>query len=259
MDLELAGKVVVITGGSDGLGLGLARTLLREGARVAVCGRDSGRLGEAESVLRQSGGEVLTIQADVSHLDDLDRLITTTYDRWGRLDGLVNNAGTSAARPFMSVTDAEWLQDLELKLFAALRSSRLAHAYLAASGTGSIVNVLNIGAKAPRSRSMPTSVSRAAGMAFTKALSKEWGPDGIRVNAVLIGLIESGQWVRRAQIQGVSTAELYARMVKETDIPLGRVGRAEEFADLAAFLLSMRSGYITGCAINLDGGTSPAV
>lgn len=259
MDLELAGHVIVVTGGSDGLGFALAATLLSEGARVAVCGRDIARLGKAEAELRKKGQEVLAIQADVSRLEDLDRLITTTHDRWGRLDGLVNNAATSAASPFLSVTDPEWVQDLELKLFAAVRTSRLAHAHLAASGAGSIVNVLNIGAKAPRAASMPTSVSRAAGMAFTKALSREWGPDGIRVNAVLIGLIESGQWVRRALAQGVSTEDFYTRMARETDIPLGRIGRAEEFADLAAFLLSRRSDYITGCAINLDGGSSPVV
>ena len=259
MDLELAGQVIIITGGSDGLGLALAATLLREGARVVVCGRDASRLGNAEGVLRKLGDDVLAIQADVRRAEDIDRLITTAYDRWGRLDGLVNNAGASAARPFLSLTDPEWSDDLELKLLAAVRTSRLAHAHLAASGSGSIVNVLNVGAKAPRAGSMPTSVSRAAGMALTKALSNEWGPDGIRVNAVLIGRIESGQWVRRAQAQGVPTEDFYARMVRESNIPLGRIGRAEDFADLAAFLLSRRSDYITGCAINLDGGASPAV
>ena len=257
MDLELNGRVVVVTGGSDGLGLALAGTLLREGAHVAICGRDAGRLSQAEALLRKSGDELLVVQADVTRPDDLDRLITTAHDRWGRLDGLVNNAASSAAKPFMSITDPEWVDDIELKLLAAVRTSRLAHAHMSASGGGSIVNVLNIGAKAPRGRSMPTTVSRAAGMAFTKALSREWGPAGIRVNAVLIGLIESGQWMRRAQSQGVATADLYARMAKDADIPLGRMGRAEEFGDLAAFLLSARSAYITGCAINIDGGSSP--
>ena len=114
-------------------------------------------------------------------------------------------------------------------------------------------------AKAPGAASEPSAVSRAAGMALMKALSKELGPDGIRVNAILIGLIESGQWVRMASAAGVELPAHYERMAANASIPLGRVGRAEEFADLACFLLSARASYLTGTAINLDGGLSPAV
>jgi len=106
---------------------------------------------------------------------------------------------------------------------------------------------------------MPTSVSRAAGMALTKALSKEVGPRNVRVNAVLIGLVESGQWDRLAAASGTPVEQLYETMAKNSGIPLGRVGRAEEFADLAAFLLSPRAGYVSGTAINLDGGLCAVV
>ncbi len=259
MDLELRDRVVLVTGGSDGLGLALARTLVAEGARVAICARDRARLEAAAEGLRASGGTVLAVQADVSTAGGVERFVSRALDRWGRIDGLVNNAGTSAARPFGDVTDEDWERDLQLKLFAAVRSSRLAHDALAASGSGAVVNVLNIGAKAPGPRSMPTTVSRAAGLAFTKALSKEWGPEHIRVNAILIGLVESGQWRRRAEAQGIPLADLTARMAREASIPLGRMGRTEEFADLAAFLLSARSAYVTGAAINFDGGSSAVV
>lgn len=114
-------------------------------------------------------------------------------------------------------------------------------------------------AKAPGAGSTPTSVSRAAGLALTKALSKELGPDNIRVNAVLVGLVESGQWTRQAEQRGIAVEELYATMGRDSGIPLGRVGRAEEFADLVAFLLSDRAGYVTGTGINFDGGLSPVV
>ena len=115
-------------------------------------------------------------------------------------------------------------------------------------------------AKAPGPASAPSSVSRAAGMALMKSLSKELGPDGIRVNAILIGLIESGQWVRGARGVGRRACPtFYERLASNTAIPLGRVGRAEEFADLACFMLSARASYLTGTAINLDGGLSPAV
>jgi NAD(P)-dependent dehydrogenase (short-subunit alcohol dehydrogenase family) len=259
MDLELAGKVAVITGGSDGLGAATAARLVEEGARVAICGRDQARLDGAAAHLRNLGGEVLAVQADVTRATDVERLIRETAGRWGRIDALVNNAGQSSALPFTEVTDEVLEADVQLKLFGASRASRAAYPHLRATGGGAIVNVLAIAGKTPGARSAPTSVSRAAGMALTKVLSKEWGADGIRVNAVLVGLIESGQWERRADREGGPVARVYEEMAKSTPIPLGRVGRAAEFADVVAFLVSARSSYLSGTAINVDGGLSAAV
>ena len=259
MDLHLNGKVVLITGGTDGLGAALANRLVEEGARVAVCGRDSRRLAATEQRLRNAGGDVLAMQADVIHLADLERFVDAAVVRWGRIDGLVNNAGKSAAGRIDQVSDDDWLDDLNLKVLAAVRCTRLTVPHLIAAGGGAIVNVLNVGAKAAGAASLPTTASRAAGLAITKAASKDLGGHGIRVNAVLIGLVASGQWRRRADAAGQSEEELYRQMVKNSDIPLGRVGRSEEFADLAAYLLSDRSSYVTGSAINLDGGSSPVL
>jgi NAD(P)-dependent dehydrogenase (short-subunit alcohol dehydrogenase family) len=259
MDLHLTGKVVLITGGTDGLGAALAGRLVEEGARVAVCGRDPGRLAATQRRLREAGGDALAVQADVTRAADLERFVEAAAGRWDRIDGLVNNAGRSAAGPIDQVGDDEWTGDLELKVLAAVRGTRLAVPYLIAAGGGAIVNVLNVGAKAPGAGSLPTAASRAAGLAVTKAASKDLGRHGIRVNAVLIGLVASGQWRRRAEAAGQSEEELYGQMARSASIPLGRVGRAEEFADLAAYLLSDRSSYVTGSAINLDGGSSPAL
>lgn len=259
MDLHLNGKVVVITGGTDGLGAALANRLVEEGARVAVCGRDPDRLAATGQLLRDAGGDALVVQADVTSLPDLERFVDAAVGRWGRLDGLVNNAGKSAAGRIDQVSDDDWVADLNLKVLAAARCTRLAVPHLVAAGGGAIVNVLNVGAKAAGAASLPTTASRAAGLAITKAASKDLGGHGIRVNAVLIGLVASGQWRRRADAAGQSEEELYRQMVKNSDIPLGRVGRSEEFADLAAYLLSDRASYVTGSAINLDGGTSPVL
>src|ERR1700753_2621273 len=259
MDLHLNDQVVLVTGGTDGLGAALADRLVEEGARVAVCGRDSRRLAATEQRLRAAGGDALAVQADVTSPADLERFVDAAVTRWGRLDGLVNNAGQSAAGRVDQVPDEDWIADLDLKGLAAVRCTPLAFPHLIAAGGGAIVNVLNIGAKAAGAASLPTTASRAAGLAITKVASKDLGGHGIRVNAVLIGLVASGQWQRRAGAAGQSEEELYRQMVKDTDIPLGRIGRSEEFADLAAYLLSDRSSYVTGSAVNLDGGTSPVL
>jgi NAD(P)-dependent dehydrogenase (short-subunit alcohol dehydrogenase family) len=259
MDLHLNGKVVLITGGTDGLGSALADRLVEEGSRVAVCGRDPARLSTTELRLRDAGGDALAVQADVTQLADLERFVAVAIARWGRIDGLVNNAGKSSAGPIDQVSDEDWIADLDLKVLAAVRCTRLTVPHMVATGGGAIVNVLNTGAKAAGAGSMPTAASRAAGLAITKAASKDFGARGIRVNAVLIGLVASGQWRRRADAAGQSEEELYREMAQNTRIPLGRVGRSEEFADLAAYLLSDRSSYVTGSAINLDGGTSPVL
>jgi NAD(P)-dependent dehydrogenase (short-subunit alcohol dehydrogenase family) len=259
MDLHLAGKVVLITGGTDGLGAALAGRLGEEGSRVAVCGRDPDRLAATEQRLRDAGGDVLVVQADVTSPADLERFTGAAVARWGRIDGLVNNAGKSAVGRIDQVSDDDWIADLNLKVLAAVRCTRLAVPHLIAAGGGSIVNVLNVGAKAAGAGSLPTTASRAAGLAITKAASKDLAGHGIRVNAVLIGLVASGQWRRRAEAAGQPEDEFYRQMAQNTSIPLGRVGRPEEFADLAAYLLSDRSSYVTGSAINLDGGTSPVL
>jgi NAD(P)-dependent dehydrogenase (short-subunit alcohol dehydrogenase family) len=263
MDLELDDKVVLITGGSDGLGRAAAARLVAEGARVAICARDEQRLestaAELEAIGADSGGEVLAMPADVTDPAALEGFLGAAVERWGRVDGLVNNAGETSAMRFESLTDEALDRDLELKVYAAVRLIRLALPLLRRSPGPSVVNVLSIGAKAPTPRSTPTTISRAAGLALTKVLASELGPEGVRVNAICVGLVESGQWVRLAEERGMAIDDLQAALVEDAGVPLGRVGRGDEFGDLAAYLLSARSSYVTGTAINLDGGTSPVV
>lgn len=254
MNLHLDGKVAVVTGGSQGIGRATAATLAAEGASVVIAARGRERLEDVAGTIRAAGGKVAHVVADVSQVADCERIVAAAVREFGRLDILVNNAGTSATGEFESVTDAAWQADFDLKLFGAIRLARLAIPHMQRQGGGRIINLTNIGAKQPRARSMPTTVTRAAGLAFTKALSKEFAPHNILVNTVCIGLIRAGQHEAKAARAGKDVEEVYAGMGRE--IPLGRVGRAEEVANVIAFLASEAASYVTGTSINLDGGTS---
>ena len=255
MELGLKGKVALITGGSDGLGLATAKRLAREGACVVICGRRADRLADAAAEASADGGDVFPQAADVTSASDCNALIEATLAQFGRLDILVNNAGASAAFGLEALDDAAWQADFDLKVMSSARLCRLAIPHLKAQGGGVIINAAIGGGKAPPAQALPTSVMRAAGLNLTKSLSAEFAAEQIRVNAICIGLIKSAQWDRRAGDKPVD--DLYADMAKR--IPMGRVGEAEEYADLVAFLVSDRARYITGTAINLDGGLCPTL
>jgi len=254
MDLGLTDRVALVTGGTQGIGRASALRLAAEGARVAIAARGEAGLAQVTQEIRAAGGTALPVRADVSRAQDCARAIDETVGTLGGIDILVNNAGTSATGEFERVDDGAWQADFDLKLFAAVRLSRLAIPHMKRVGAGRIINITNIGAKQPRARSMPTTVTRAAGLALTKALSKEYAPHGILVNTICIGLVRAGQHERRAAQRGVDVETLYAELAK--DIPLGRVGDAEEVANVVAFLASAAASYVTGTSINLDGGTS---
>jgi NAD(P)-dependent dehydrogenase (short-subunit alcohol dehydrogenase family) len=258
MEISLSGRSAIVTGGSKGIGFAVATQFARSGADIAIVARGAEALGDAvEAIKAKTQVRVVGVQADVGVAADVQRGYGEAMKALGKIDILVNNAGTSRAAPFEQLTDEILQHDLEQKLFAAVRMIRLVVPQMKERRWGRIINVLNIGAKAPRGNSMPTSVSRAAGMALTKALSHELAPHNVLVNAMLVGLIEADQHVQRAKRTNVPLDEYYKNAQKE--IPIGRIGKAEEFANLACFLVSDAGSYITGTATNVDGGRSPVV
>ncbi len=258
MNLELNNKTIIITGASDGLGAAATIKLANEGANVVLAARGQEKLLAVATRIQEAGGKALAVATDVTKENELQNLVEQTVKHFGNIDGLVNNAGRAAAKPFENLNDTDWNEDLNLKFHAAHKLSKLCLPHLKTKG-GSIINILAIGGKTPGASSMPSSVSRAAGMALGKAMSKDLGKHNIRVNSVLIGFVESDQWLRRAAQTGTPLEDIYANLVTTHNIPLGRVGKSEEFADLIAFLLSARAAYISGTAINFDGGVANTV
>ena len=255
-DLELKDKVVIITGGSDGLGRASAKQMALEGAKVIICARRKEYLMQtAEKLSEETNGVVKGIHADVCISEDCVRLIDQTLEEYGRIDCLINNAGKSAAFGLEELSDDAWHEDLELKLMGAVRMCRGVIPHMREGGGGSIVNASTGAGKAAGSMALPTSVSRAAGLNLTKSLANEFAKDKIRINAICIGKIKSAQWERRSK--GGDLKKIYSDLVKT--IPLGRVGEAEEYADLVAFLCSARASYINVAVINLDGGLCPFI
>ena len=228
------------------------------GSDVAIIARGREALDRAaETIGSTARGRVIAVAGDVAVAGDIARLYDEAMRAFGKVDIAVNNAGTSRNGAFEAIADEVWQQDFDQKLFAAIRLTRLVWPQMKERRWGRIINVLNIGAKAPRPKTLPTSVTRAAGMALTKVLAGEGAPHNVLVNALLVGFIDSAQVPQMAENAGMGLREFVIK--RSNEIPMRRPGRTEELANLACFLASDAGSYITGTAINVDGGASPAV
>jgi NAD(P)-dependent dehydrogenase (short-subunit alcohol dehydrogenase family) len=254
MNLNLKGKVAAVTGGSEGIGRATALRLAELGASVAICARRAEVLEKFAAEIRAAGGTVMTCIADATKPEDMSRFIDETVHKFGRVDIMVNNAGATGQAVFDTVDDVAWEKDIDVKLMAHIYTTRAVIPHMKKQGGGRIISLNMVAAKQPGAAQFPTTVSRAAGLALAKGLSKELAPHNILVNVVAVGKIKSMQQERSAARAKLSVAEHYEKTGKT--IPLGRVGEAEEVANVIAFLASDAASYVTGTCVNVDGGLS---
>ncbi len=260
MDMSLKGRSAVITGGSKGLGLAMALRFAEAGADVAILARGQEALDAAKKeIAAKNKVKVVAIACDVGKADEVTRAWKEIIAALGKVDIVVNNAGTASVGAFPDLTDDIWNIDLDMKLFGAIRLARLAWPQMVERRWGRIINVLNFAAKAPKGGTAPTSVSRAAGLALTKVMAGEGAPHNVLVNALMPGQFVTDQWVQRHKKRpgNQSFADYVAENGK--NIPMGRMGDADEFARVALFLASDLANYVTGTAINVDGGLAPVI
>jgi 2-deoxy-D-gluconate 3-dehydrogenase len=244
---DLTGRVAIVTGGNGGIGLGMAHGLAAAGARVVVAARNAGK---AEAAVAELGAQSAFIALDVADESSCQAVIEETERRFGRLDVLVNNAGTSIRKPPEEYTAAEWHAVLDTNLTGAFLCSQAAHSVMKRSGGGKIINIGSMFALFGSAYAAPYAASKGALVQLTKSLAAAWAADGIQVNAVLPGWIDT-ELTRDARQQ---VAGLHERVLART--PAGRWGVPEDLAGIAVFLASPASDFITGAAIPVDGGFS---
>lgn len=262
MDLQLTGKVALVTAASKGLGRATATELAREGARVMISSRSEEQLrSTAEQIREQTGAEVEHCAADVSSADDLARLLGETEQRLGGVDVLVNNAGGPPAGGFDAFDDAAWQSAFELNLMSSVRLVGGVLPHMREQGSGRIVTIASSSIKQPIENLILSNTYRVALVGLSKSLATELAPQGVLVNVVGPGRIDTdrvaGLDAGRAAKAGISVEQ--ARALSEQTIPLGRYGTAEEFARIATFLVSGANTYLTGQSLLVDGGMVRAI
>jgi 3-oxoacyl-[acyl-carrier protein] reductase len=260
MELRLKNKRAIVTGASRGIGAAIAAELAGEGVRVALAARDAARLREVAGRLERGGGEAVIVPADLTRGEDCARVVEAAVEALGGLDILVNNAGATKRGDFLSLGDDDYLDGFALKFHGYVRMCRNAWPHLKASG-GTIINVVGVGSRTPTADFTIGGPVNSALVNFTKALAERGLDEGIRINAVNPGPIETDRLTRRLQVaaneRGVTVEAIRKTMPKEMQV--ARFGRPAEIGQLVAFLCSDQAGFIHGATIDIDGGATRGI
>ena len=258
MDLELRGKVAVISGGSVGIGLAVAEALAAEGVHLALCARDEARVVEqASRIAADHQVNAIGIQANVSKADDITQLVKVIEENFGAVDILINNAGTGSNETIMDSSDEKWQYYWDLHVMAAVRFARSLVPLMRKNGGGVIINNASICAKQPLYYEPIYNVTKAALMMLSKCMAEEFIKDNIRVNCVNPGLVLTPDWIKTARQLTAGTDqtwEQYLDGIAKANTPIGRFASPEELAHFFVFLCSPRASYCVGSEYYVDGG-----
>jgi 3-oxoacyl-[acyl-carrier protein] reductase len=246
--MKLSGRVAIVTGSSMGIGEAIAGAFLREGARVVVNSREQARADAAAARLGRAGGETLPLAADVATRAGVDRLVAAAVGRWGRLDIMVNNAGTSMIAPSVELGEADWRRTIDLNLTGAFLGSQAAARVMLPARAGSIINIGSILGQVGLPKRAAYCASKHGLIGLTKVLGVEWGRQGVRVNCINPGYIKTPMDVQDQSVGDYTDADITRRA------PAGRFGGPEEVATAAVWLASDDAAYVTGTAVDVDGG-----
>ena len=257
MDLGLKGRVAIVAASSAGLGKAVAMGLAKEGARLAICSRSEARINSAAEHIRQStGAEVLAQVTDVTHYEQVRALVASTLQRYGRLDVCVANAGGPPAKPFAETTIEDWQTAVNLNFMSTLYFAREVLPLMQKQKWGRLIAITSISAKQPMDGLILSNAVRAGVTGLVKSLSNEYARDNVLVNNVCPGSTRTARVDEIARAlagrEGASPEAIQQRWASQ--IPLGRLGTPEEFANLVVFLASERASFITGVSIPVDGG-----